>query len=126
MSVFLALQLVLIKNFAHSLGVTCDLYPTSFQIEHDPRMPAYIATQGPLSHTISDFWQVRMIYCIWKYVYKKSFLNNYLLLINQLIIFSINGFIVWFVKILRIYEKHIYPKHKVTPSKSIFAGTLVC
>uniref|UniRef100_A0A8D0HQ46 Protein tyrosine phosphatase receptor type N n=1 Tax=Sphenodon punctatus TaxID=8508 RepID=A0A8D0HQ46_SPHPU len=29
------------------------------QIDHDPRMPAYIATQGPLSHTIADFWQVR-------------------------------------------------------------------
>ncbi|XP_066431609.1 receptor-type tyrosine-protein phosphatase-like N isoform X2 [Eleutherodactylus coqui] len=27
-------------------------------IEHDPRMPAYIATQGALSHTIADFWQM--------------------------------------------------------------------
>uniref|UniRef100_A0A673KE78 Receptor-type tyrosine-protein phosphatase-like N n=1 Tax=Sinocyclocheilus rhinocerous TaxID=307959 RepID=A0A673KE78_9TELE len=35
-----------------------DYINASTIIEHDPRMPAYIATQGPLSHTISDFWQL--------------------------------------------------------------------
>ncbi|XP_059416644.1 receptor-type tyrosine-protein phosphatase-like N [Carassius carassius] len=35
-----------------------DYINASTIIEHDPRMPAYIATQGPLSHTIADFWQM--------------------------------------------------------------------
>ncbi|XP_040887882.1 receptor-type tyrosine-protein phosphatase-like N isoform X2 [Toxotes jaculatrix] len=35
-----------------------DYINASTIIEHDPRMPAYIATQGPLPHTISDFWQM--------------------------------------------------------------------
>ncbi|KAJ4924016.1 hypothetical protein JOQ06_000258 [Pogonophryne albipinna] len=37
-----------------------DYINASTIIEHDPRMPAYIATQGPLSHTISD-WQVNLV-----------------------------------------------------------------
>ena len=31
------------------------------QMDHDPKNPSYIATQGPLAHTVSDFWQVSLL-----------------------------------------------------------------
>jgi protein tyrosine phosphatase len=34
------------------------LYVCFEQTDHDPRNPAYIATQGPLPHTAPDFWQM--------------------------------------------------------------------
>ncbi|KAM3861928.1 protein tyrosine phosphatase receptor type Na [Diretmus argenteus] len=35
-----------------------DYINASIIIDHDPRLPAYIATQGPLPHTVADFWQM--------------------------------------------------------------------
>ncbi|XP_031714544.1 protein tyrosine phosphatase receptor type Na [Anarrhichthys ocellatus] len=35
-----------------------DYINASIIVDHDPRQPAYIATQGPLAHTVADFWQM--------------------------------------------------------------------
>ena len=36
------------------------LFPLS-QMDHDPRNPTYISSQGPLPSTVADFWQVKLI-----------------------------------------------------------------
>ncbi|XP_037645727.1 protein tyrosine phosphatase receptor type Na isoform X2 [Sebastes umbrosus] len=35
-----------------------DYINASIIFDHDPRQPAYIATQGPMAHTVADFWQM--------------------------------------------------------------------
>jgi len=39
-------------------GSNSDYINASSVMDHDPRNPAYIITQGPMSHTVADFWQM--------------------------------------------------------------------
>jgi len=39
-------------------GSNCDYINASTVMDHDPRNPAYIITQGPMTHTVADFWQM--------------------------------------------------------------------
>jgi receptor-type tyrosine-protein phosphatase N len=39
-------------------GTNSDYINASTVMDHDPRNPAYIITQGPMAHTVADFWQM--------------------------------------------------------------------
>lgn len=44
---------------SNASNITSSDYVNASSItDHDPRNPAYIATQGPLPHTVADFWQM--------------------------------------------------------------------
>ncbi|XP_068715435.1 receptor-type tyrosine-protein phosphatase N2-like isoform X2 [Montipora foliosa] len=47
---------VLLKETASASGT--DYINASYIRDHDPKNPSYIATQGPLAQTVSDFWQM--------------------------------------------------------------------
>ncbi|XP_064648472.1 receptor-type tyrosine-protein phosphatase N2-like isoform X2 [Lineus longissimus] len=47
---------VVLNKTANVLG--SDYINANTITDHDPRNPAYIATQGPLPHTVADFWQM--------------------------------------------------------------------
>jgi len=47
---------VVLSNEANVAG--SDYINANTITDHDPRNPAYIATQGPLPHTVADFWQM--------------------------------------------------------------------
>lgn len=44
-----------------TVQLTLAMVLLSLQMDHDPRNPAYIATQGPLPATVADFWQVSLL-----------------------------------------------------------------
>lgn len=45
-----------------------------FQTDHDPRNPAYVTTQGPLPHTVADFWQVSPYTQVYFYIFPFLFI----------------------------------------------------
>ncbi|XP_052833091.1 receptor-type tyrosine-protein phosphatase N2 [Octopus bimaculoides] len=47
---------VLLNQSTNASG--SDYINASTITDHDPKNPAYIATQGPLPHTVADFWQM--------------------------------------------------------------------
>ncbi|XP_054164125.1 uncharacterized protein LOC128961850 [Oppia nitens] len=47
---------VILNDMANNTG--SDYINANTITDHDPRNPAYIATQGPLAHTVTDFWQM--------------------------------------------------------------------
>lgn len=58
MKVFFFLHRRCFPSTSHNLNTVSHTVLPLSQMDHDPRNPTYISSQGPLPTTVADFWQV--------------------------------------------------------------------
>lgn len=58
------IQVLISASLYHHLSfplLFSSLLYSLLKMDHDPRNPTYISSQGPLPTTVADFWQVKLL-----------------------------------------------------------------